>query len=60
MHSSLIGSFSLETLPKTSDDAQTWTTGSLVAFFFIASKSFAVPNILVFKVSMGESKLVFG
>ena len=58
-HSSSIGNFSLETLPKTSEEEHTWTTGDKL-FFLIASRTFAVPWIFVSNVSSGESKLVWG
>ena len=58
-HSSLMGNFSFETLPKTSDEAHIWIHDSF-AYFFKASSKTEVPDILVSYVSIGASKLVFG
>ena len=59
VHSSLIGSFSFGTLPKTSEEAQTCTTAS-GANCLSASRTLNVPCMLVSKVSSGDEKLVLG
>lgn len=55
-----MGSLSLGTRPKTSEEAQTWITGEPFTVWRTASSNPEVPFMLVAKVASGASKLVRG